>query len=165
MYAGLGYREVPCFNEHPYVEHWFEKRLAARRVLPTGSLGLDSLRFKGKLAGAVGRRGRHVRPAVLLRQRRDDRRPRAADRRCASTTARTGGGAPLHCTPPSVVEIVHYGRLTLDVRDARNDAKASAAIDASGPRRFSGLSTMSGSAQLSRQRRLPDRGRSPPVWA
>jgi GNAT superfamily N-acetyltransferase len=29
MYARLGYREVPCFNDHPYVEHWFEKRLAA----------------------------------------------------------------------------------------------------------------------------------------
>jgi ribosomal protein S18 acetylase RimI-like enzyme len=28
MYARLGYREVPRFNEHPYVEHWFEKRLA-----------------------------------------------------------------------------------------------------------------------------------------
>jgi hypothetical protein len=28
MYAQLGYREVPRFNEHPYVEHWFEKRLA-----------------------------------------------------------------------------------------------------------------------------------------
>lgn len=32
MYARLGYREVPCFNEHPYVEHWFEKRLAAPGV-------------------------------------------------------------------------------------------------------------------------------------
>ncbi len=29
MYARLGYREGPRFNEHPYVEHWFEKRLAA----------------------------------------------------------------------------------------------------------------------------------------
>jgi ribosomal protein S18 acetylase RimI-like enzyme len=29
MYAQLGYREVPRFNEHLYVEHWFEKRLAA----------------------------------------------------------------------------------------------------------------------------------------
>jgi ribosomal protein S18 acetylase RimI-like enzyme len=29
MYARLGYREVPSFNEHPYVEHWFEKSLAA----------------------------------------------------------------------------------------------------------------------------------------
>ena len=27
MYARLGYREVPPFNDHPYVEHWFEKRL------------------------------------------------------------------------------------------------------------------------------------------
>jgi ribosomal protein S18 acetylase RimI-like enzyme len=27
MYAQLGYREVPRFNDHPYVEHWFEKRL------------------------------------------------------------------------------------------------------------------------------------------
>jgi hypothetical protein len=29
MYARLGYREMPCFNDHPYAEHWFEKRLAA----------------------------------------------------------------------------------------------------------------------------------------
>jgi ribosomal protein S18 acetylase RimI-like enzyme len=29
MYARLGYREVPRFNEHPFVEHWFEKRLVA----------------------------------------------------------------------------------------------------------------------------------------
>jgi len=27
MYARLGYREVPRFNDHPYVGHWFEKRL------------------------------------------------------------------------------------------------------------------------------------------
>lgn len=27
MYARLGYREVPRFNDHAYVEHWFEKRL------------------------------------------------------------------------------------------------------------------------------------------
>ena len=27
MYARLGYREVPRFNDHPYVEHWFEKQL------------------------------------------------------------------------------------------------------------------------------------------
>jgi ribosomal protein S18 acetylase RimI-like enzyme len=29
MYVRLGYQEVPAFNEHPYVQHWFEKRLAA----------------------------------------------------------------------------------------------------------------------------------------
>lgn len=28
MYARLGYREVPRFNDHQYVEHWFEKHLA-----------------------------------------------------------------------------------------------------------------------------------------
>lgn len=28
MYARLGYREVPAFNDAPYVDHWFEKRLA-----------------------------------------------------------------------------------------------------------------------------------------
>ena len=27
MYARLGYLEVPAFNDHPWVEHWFEKRL------------------------------------------------------------------------------------------------------------------------------------------
>jgi ribosomal protein S18 acetylase RimI-like enzyme len=27
MYARLGYREVNPFNDHPYVEHWFEKWL------------------------------------------------------------------------------------------------------------------------------------------
>jgi len=27
MYARLGYREVPRFKHHPYVGHWFEKRL------------------------------------------------------------------------------------------------------------------------------------------
>jgi len=28
MYARLGYREVPPFNDAPYSDHWFEKRLA-----------------------------------------------------------------------------------------------------------------------------------------
>jgi ribosomal protein S18 acetylase RimI-like enzyme len=28
MYARLGYREVPAFNDDPYVAHWFEKRVA-----------------------------------------------------------------------------------------------------------------------------------------
>jgi ribosomal protein S18 acetylase RimI-like enzyme len=27
MYARLGYREVPPFNDGPYAEHWFEKAL------------------------------------------------------------------------------------------------------------------------------------------
>ena len=27
MYARLGYRGVPAFNDRAYVEHWFEKRL------------------------------------------------------------------------------------------------------------------------------------------
>lgn len=27
MYTGLGYHEVPRFNDHRYVEHWFEKHL------------------------------------------------------------------------------------------------------------------------------------------
>jgi ribosomal protein S18 acetylase RimI-like enzyme len=27
MYARLGYHEVPQFNDHRYVEHWFEKHL------------------------------------------------------------------------------------------------------------------------------------------
>jgi ribosomal protein S18 acetylase RimI-like enzyme len=28
MYARLGYREVPPFNDEPYAAHWFEKRVA-----------------------------------------------------------------------------------------------------------------------------------------
>lgn len=27
LYAGHGYREVPAFNDDPYADHWFEKRL------------------------------------------------------------------------------------------------------------------------------------------
>jgi ribosomal protein S18 acetylase RimI-like enzyme len=27
LYTGLGYREVPAFNDDPYAEHWFEKPL------------------------------------------------------------------------------------------------------------------------------------------
>jgi DNA-binding MarR family transcriptional regulator len=28
MYAGAGYREIPRYNDNPYANHWFEKRLA-----------------------------------------------------------------------------------------------------------------------------------------
>jgi ribosomal protein S18 acetylase RimI-like enzyme len=27
MYRSSGYREVPAFNDEPYGDHWFEKRL------------------------------------------------------------------------------------------------------------------------------------------
>ena len=28
LYLSAGYREVPPFNDEPYADHWFEKRLA-----------------------------------------------------------------------------------------------------------------------------------------
>jgi DNA-binding MarR family transcriptional regulator/GNAT superfamily N-acetyltransferase len=31
MYRSAGYREVAAFNDEPYADHWFEKRLVARR--------------------------------------------------------------------------------------------------------------------------------------
>jgi DNA-binding MarR family transcriptional regulator/GNAT superfamily N-acetyltransferase len=31
MYRSSGYREVPAFNDEPYGDHWFEKRLGRRR--------------------------------------------------------------------------------------------------------------------------------------
>ena len=35
LYRSSGYLEVPPFNDEPYADHWFEKRLPARQ--PTGS--------------------------------------------------------------------------------------------------------------------------------
>jgi GNAT superfamily N-acetyltransferase len=29
FYAGEGYREIPRYNDNPYADHWFEKRLDA----------------------------------------------------------------------------------------------------------------------------------------
>jgi DNA-binding MarR family transcriptional regulator/GNAT superfamily N-acetyltransferase len=31
MYRSSGYREIPAFNDEPYGDHWFEKRLGRRR--------------------------------------------------------------------------------------------------------------------------------------
>ena len=31
LYAHLGYEEVPAFNDHPYVNHWFQKPLQRSR--------------------------------------------------------------------------------------------------------------------------------------
>jgi DNA-binding MarR family transcriptional regulator/GNAT superfamily N-acetyltransferase len=36
MYRGAGYREIPRYNDNPYAQHWFEKRLEAQ---PSNSSG------------------------------------------------------------------------------------------------------------------------------
>ena len=35
LYRSSGYREVPAFNDEPYADHWFEKRLNRRALSPT----------------------------------------------------------------------------------------------------------------------------------
>jgi len=35
LYRGAGYAEVPPFNDEPYAQHWFEKRLLRQRRRPT----------------------------------------------------------------------------------------------------------------------------------
>ncbi len=30
LYRSAGYREVPAFNDEPFADHWFEKRIAAQ---------------------------------------------------------------------------------------------------------------------------------------
>jgi ribosomal protein S18 acetylase RimI-like enzyme len=34
MYRSAGYREVAAFNDEPYADHWFEKRLGDTVQLP-----------------------------------------------------------------------------------------------------------------------------------